>query len=236
VLNESELTLPEFLEDFFIRKPRRIYASGSFADLKKVPPPRWELLDLKRYAGMSIQFSRGCPFQCDLCNVTALLGHRVRTKTSRQILTELDGLYRLGWRDEIFFVDDNFIGNSAFLKADLLPALIEWRQVPVMNIDTLPEGYGRILRHIYAPEHFYQRVRTFLREYKPPENRKQFRLSHILTLVRSLYQLGILSRARAHYWRLLFWTQWERPQLIPEAITLAICGYHYRKVCRQHVA
>jgi len=69
-----------------------------------------------------------CPFQCDFCNITALLGHKVRTKTSRQIITELDALYELGWRDEVFFVDDNFIGNKAFLKADLLPALIEWRR------------------------------------------------------------------------------------------------------------
>lgn len=77
---------------------------------------------------MSIQFSRGCPFNCDFCNVTALLGRRVRMKTSAQIVAELDGVYALGWRGDVFFLDDNFIGMKAFLKADLLPALIEWRK------------------------------------------------------------------------------------------------------------
>ncbi|MBN1575960.1 MAG: B12-binding domain-containing radical SAM protein [Chitinispirillaceae bacterium] len=128
VLNEAEVTLPEFLKDFALGNAQRLYTSHRFADLQRTPMPKWELLDLKRYAGMSIQFSRGCPFHCDFCNVTALLGHRVRTKTSQQIIAELDSLYKLGWRDEVFFVDDNFIGNKAFLKKDLLPALIYWRK------------------------------------------------------------------------------------------------------------
>ena len=128
VLNEAELTLPAFLKDLAQGHPRRIYSSAEFADLRQTPMPLWELLDLKRYASMSIQFSRGCPFNCDFCNVTALLGHRVRMKTSPQIIAELDSLYALGWRDDVFFVDDNFIGNKQFLKTDLLPALIEWRK------------------------------------------------------------------------------------------------------------
>jgi radical SAM superfamily enzyme YgiQ (UPF0313 family) len=75
-----------------------------------------------------MQFSRGCPFNCDFCNVTALFGHRVRMKTPPQVLAELDSLYAAGWRGNIFFVDDNFIGNKPFLKRRLLPALIAWRQ------------------------------------------------------------------------------------------------------------
>jgi len=83
---------------------------------------------LKQYDCMSVQFSRGCPFNCDFCNVTALLGHRPRTKSARQLIDELDGLYELGWRRNIFIVDDNFIGNRKILKEEILPALIEWRK------------------------------------------------------------------------------------------------------------
>ncbi len=377
VLNEAEVTLPEFLKDLDRSNAKRLYLSRSFADLQLTPMPKWELLDLKQYAGMSIQFSRGCPFQCDFCNVTALLGHRVRTKTSRQIIAELDGLHKLGWRDEVFFVDDNFIGNKEFLKKDLLPAIIEWRKnkeaplfiteasinladdrplmklmveagfnkvflgietpdevcldecskhqnknrhladdvkniqrmglevqagfivgfdhdqptvfqkqmdfiqnsgivtamvgilqappgtplydrlakegrirgessgdnvdgttniVPMMNFDVLIDGYIKILQYIYAPEPFYRRVRTFLREYKPPTRRVRFRFSHLLALVRSSFRFGIMSRARVHYWKLLLWTQIKRPELVRDAITLTICGYHYRKICERFIA
>jgi len=376
VLNEAELTLPPFLRDLARGNPRRIYSSAQYADLPQTPRPRWELLDLRRYASMSIQFSRGCPFNCDFCNVTALLGHRVRTKTSQQIIAELDSLYARGWRDEVFFVDDNFIGNKQFLKNDLLPALMEWRKgktgirlfteasinladdqplmemmveagfnkvfigietpdedclaecskiqnrnrnlvedvkriqrsglqvlggfivgfdhdqpsifqrqiefiqnsgivtamvgllqappgtrlyermkkegrlcgdssgdnvdgttniIPAMNLDALREGYKGILQHIYSPEHYYRRVRTFLHEYNPPRIRGRVRFSYILALVRSFYRLGFVDSGRLHYWQLLLWTQFRRPRLFAEAITLAIYGYHFRKVCKQRV-
>jgi radical SAM superfamily enzyme YgiQ (UPF0313 family) len=77
---------------------------------------------------MSLQFSRGCPFDCDFCNVTALFGHRPRTKRPAQVIAELDALYRLGWRGAVFFVDDNFIGNKRGVRKELLPALIAWQR------------------------------------------------------------------------------------------------------------
>jgi radical SAM superfamily enzyme YgiQ (UPF0313 family) len=371
VLNEAELTLPAFLSDLSAGNPGRIYESKEFADMRQTPIPKWELLDLKRYAGMSIQFSRGCPFQCDFCNVTSLLGHRVRTKSSQQIIAELDALYNLGWRDEILFVDDNFIGNKFFLKADLLPALVEWHKdkiglpfmteasinladdqplmrlmveagfnkvfvgietpedeslaecgkqqnrnrnlvhdvksiqrtglevqggfivgfdhdqpsvfqkqidfvqgsgivsamvgilqappgtklyerlraegrirgessgdnvdgttniIPRMPFDTLKSGYVRILHLLYEPEHLYQRIRTFLAVFNPPKRQMQFGIPHLFAFIRSVCQFGILSRARVHYWKLILWTQFHRPDLFRDAVTLTICGYHFRKI------
>jgi radical SAM superfamily enzyme YgiQ (UPF0313 family) len=128
VLNEAELTLPDFLRDFKRGDARRVYASSEFPDIHRTPAPLWELADLRRYASMSVQFSRGCPFDCEFCNVTAMFGHRPRTKTTAQVIAELDGLFRLGWRGAVFFVDDNFIGNKHFLKEELLPALIQWQK------------------------------------------------------------------------------------------------------------
>ncbi len=128
VLNEAELTLAPFLRDLEQGTPQRVYSSTEFPDIHGTPAPLWKVADLKHYDTVSIQFSRGCPFNCDFCNVTALLGHRPRTKTAAQIISELDGLYALGWRKSIFFVDDNFIGNKKLIKSDLLPALIEWRK------------------------------------------------------------------------------------------------------------
>jgi len=128
ILNEAELTLPPFLGDLEQGCTKRVYASTGFADIQRTPAPIWELADLKRYATMAIQFSRGCPFNCDFCNVTVLLGHKPRLKSAGQIIRELDALYRLGWRESVFFVDDNLIGNKKALKEGLLPALIEWRK------------------------------------------------------------------------------------------------------------
>jgi radical SAM superfamily enzyme YgiQ (UPF0313 family) len=128
VLNEAEVTLPEFLRDFESGRAQRMYSSSEFPDIRRTPPPLWELADLRRYASMCMQYSRGCPFDCEFCNVTAMFGHRPRTKTTAQVITELDDLCRLGWRGAVFFVDDNFIGNKRALKEELLPALIQWQK------------------------------------------------------------------------------------------------------------
>jgi len=128
VLGEAEITLPLFLADLERGQAKRIYQPSGFADIRLTPTPAWDLLDMKKYAALSIQFSRGCPFNCEFCNVTALFGHRPRVKAVHQIISELDSIYALGWRGRIFFVDDNFIGNKRYLKTQLLPALIRWRK------------------------------------------------------------------------------------------------------------
>ncbi len=128
ILNEAEVTLPKFLRDFASGNAKRLYTSSEFADIHQTPPPLWELVNFKQYASMSLQFSRGCPHGCDFCSVTAMLGHRPRTKTTAQVIAELDILHRLGWRKAVFFVDDNFIGKKQFLKTELLPALIAWQK------------------------------------------------------------------------------------------------------------
>ncbi|MEJ2149809.1 MAG: B12-binding domain-containing radical SAM protein [Chloroflexota bacterium] len=377
VLNEAELTLPPFLADLANGCAQPIYTTTEFPDIRQTPVPLWELANLKQYDTVSLQFSRGCPFNCDFCNVTALLGHRPRVKTAAQIVAELDSLYALGWRKSVFFVDDNLIGNKKHLKSELLPALIEWRKgkngvpfntqasinladdaelmtlmtqagfntvfvgietpnedslvecsktqnkgrdlvesvkrlqraglqvqggfivgfdsdttsifqqqidfiqrsgivtamvgllqaplgtrlyermqregrlvselsgdntdgstniIPGMGLDTLREGYRKILGQIYAPQLYYERVLTFLREYQPPKIRISLDLQHILALGRSIYQLGIRGVERTHYWRLFFWTLFRRPRLFPLAITLAIYGFHFRMVAELHVS
>ena len=128
VLDEAELTLPAFLSDLENGQPRKIYRASGFCDLKDTPAPSWDLVKMKRYASMNLQFSRGCPFNCEFCNVTTLFGHRPRIKKPSQVIKELDNIYNAGWRGSIFFVDDNFIGNKQYLKTQLLPALIEWRK------------------------------------------------------------------------------------------------------------
>ncbi|MFA5514924.1 MAG: DUF4070 domain-containing protein [Desulfuromonadales bacterium] len=371
VLNEAELSLPPFLTDLAAGCAGPIYRSDQFADLTATPVPRWELVERRRYAAMSVQFSRGCPWQCDFCNVTALFGRKTRTKLATQIIAELDSLYAAGWRSSIFFVDDNFIGNKQLLKNELLPRLIDWQRdkkgitfytevsidladdaeltammveagfsqvfigietpneaslgesckrqnqqrdlvadvkrlqhaglqvqggfivgfdsdplsifqkqidfiqnsgivtamvgllqaphgtrlyerlkregrllgemsgdnangltniVTRMNLETLLEGYRFLLERLYSPGPYYRRVMTFLREYRPPKIRAGLDFDYKIAFFQSIYRLGILGRERVHFWKVLLWTALHRPRLIPAAITLAIYGYHFRKV------
>ncbi|MFQ3579639.1 MAG: B12-binding domain-containing radical SAM protein, partial [Bacteroidales bacterium] len=127
ILNEAEITFPIFLEQ--LEKgitPDRVFKTKEYADLSKTPVPDYHLLKKNKYALMNIQISRGCPFSCDFCEITALLGHKVRMKTNHQILKELEVLYKLNWRGQVAVVDDNFIGNKKVVKTELLPALILW--------------------------------------------------------------------------------------------------------------
>ena len=89
------------------------------------PPPRWDLLDMESYLSLPVQFCRGCPFHCEFCDVTVMMGKAVRAKTPQQILDELQKLYDLGWRGEVAFVDDNIIGNIKRIK-ELCRVIIPW--------------------------------------------------------------------------------------------------------------
>lgn len=373
VLNEAEMTLLEFLRDFERGQARRVYASSGFPELCQTPPPLWELADLRRYAAMSLQYSRGCPFDCEFCNVTAMFGHRPRTKTTAQVIAELDQLRRFGWRGAVFFVDDNFIGNKRVLKEELLPALIRWQKgkpgtpffteasinladdeelmrlmveagfnqvfvgietpeeaslaecnkrqnqardlvadvkriqrtglevqggfivgfdndaptifarqiefiqqsgivtamvgllqaipgtklhqrlnlqgrltghttgnnvdgttnfIPRMNRETLRVGYRSLMKHIYSPGPYYERIRTFLREYQRPKVSRAMNWESIRAFLHANVRLGVFGRERFHYWGLLIWTVFRRPALLPMAVTFSIYGHHFRKTCR----
>jgi radical SAM superfamily enzyme YgiQ (UPF0313 family) len=376
VLDEAELTLPPFLEDLKNGHLKKIYRATGFCDLHHTPIPSIDLIHTKRYASMAIQFSRGCPFNCEFCNVTALFGHRPRIKTPQQVIAELDNIYDAGWRGSIFFVDDNFIGNKQYLKAQLLPALIEWRKdkkgcvffteasinladdpelldmmvkagfdsvfigiespddacltechktqnrnrdllqsvktihqaglqvmggfivgfdsdtyssfqrqidfiqqsgivaamvgilqappgtrlfdrlqrenrvvsafsgdnvdgttniIPKMGLERLLDGYRSIMKQIYSPHNFYRRVRNSLQELKAPSITMPMDVQRILAFFRSCFRLGVWGKERLHYWHLLLWTLLRKPRLVPLAVTLAIYGYHYRRICEIHI-
>jgi radical SAM superfamily enzyme YgiQ (UPF0313 family) len=99
-----------------------------WADLTTTPIPLWNLLEVGNYAAMNIQYGRGCPFDCEFCDITALFGRKPRSKAREQVIAELDSLHVRGWRGAIFFVDDNFIGDKGKLKREVLPAIIDWME------------------------------------------------------------------------------------------------------------
>ncbi len=130
ILDEGELTIPLFVEAINNGQLSGTFRApnGERPDVTITPVPRFELLELDAYAEMSVQFSRGCPFQCEFCDIIVLYGRKPRTKDPAQLLKELDYLYELGWRRSIFMVDDNFIGNKRNVKLllkELLPWMIE---------------------------------------------------------------------------------------------------------------
>ncbi len=127
VLNEAEITLPRFLKDLKKGKPKRIYTTTKKADLTKTPIPLWSLINLKDYETIGLQYTRGCPFNCEFCCIIVLDGRVPRTKTPEQMIKEFQSLYDAGWEGTIFMVDDNFIGNKANVKK-MLTLLIKWQK------------------------------------------------------------------------------------------------------------
>jgi radical SAM superfamily enzyme YgiQ (UPF0313 family) len=373
VLNEAEITLPLFLKDLTEGKPKHIYTSEDWANITSTPLPLWDLISLKNYTSMNLQYSRGCPFDCDFCDITVLYGRKPRTKTKDQVIAELDALYYTGWRGPVFFVDDNFIGNKVKLKKEILPAITEWMTkrknpfylnteasinladdealmlqmakagfeavfigiespnkmsliecnkpqnanrdliasikkiqqfglevqggfivgfdndhpkifeeltnfiqqsgivtamvgllnapkgtklekrlieegrmlndftgnntdftinfIPKMDLEILSVGYKSILKTIYSPKFFYERVMRFMKDFEP-KKKKVFHLNpnYILALFRSIFKLGVIGEERTYYWKLFFWTLFRKPQLFSLAILFTIYGFHFKKI------
>ncbi len=375
IRNEAEITLPLFLEDLKNGCPKHLYQSDERADVTKTPVPLYSLAEIDKYSQVTIQYCRGCPYDCEFCDIIIMDGRKPRTKTKEQMLAELEAIYGLGYRGTVFIVDDNFIGNRKKLKLEILPAMIEWQKdkrypfkflteasidmaddnelcqmmsdvgftrlfvgietpneeslaecnkfknqnrdlvadvkklqnygfevmggfilgfdsdpisifehqisfiqksgivtamvgilnappetklwrrlekenrllptgsgdntdgtsnmIPKMRLDVLINGYKQVLHEIYAPKQYYERIHTFLKEYKPNEKiRRGFKLQ--LSKLRALFEvtifLGIKDRARIHYWKMVFSTLRKYPKYFSIAITLAAQGFHFRKV------
>ncbi len=140
VCGECEEIISDVVRDMEAGKLKEKYESAhGFPDVTKTPVPRWDLMNPRYYATMSIQYSRGCPFDCEFCDIIIMNGRKPRTKTPVQIIAELDGLQAAGWAGTVFFVDDNFIGNKKLVK-NLLRELIEWRKRRKPQIDFITEA------------------------------------------------------------------------------------------------
>lgn len=373
ILNEAEITLPEFIGDIEKGATKRVYRTSEFPDISSTPIPKWDLLEIKKYHTMNIQYSRGCPYNCEFCSITALNGRKVRTKSREQFIAELESLLDHGWKGSVFVVDDNFIGNRKKLKEDILPAMIEWSRnnnypfkfcteasinladddellrqmveagfdsvfvgietpnsnslsecdkrqnlkrdmlesvrklqrnglmviagfivgfdsdppsifeeqasfiqksgivsamvgilnapygsrlfkrltregrirksssgdntdgstniIPRMNYQKLVQGYKDLLNSLYSDKSYYERIKTFLREYKPSRKaRTPFRFGHIPAFSKLLWKLGIATRGKRYFWKLLFLGLFRYPRAFPTVLTLAAYGFHFRKV------
>ena len=373
VLNEAEVTLPLFLKDLQKGKAKHIYTSRVKPDVTKTPLPLWSLINLKNYTTMAAQYSRGCPFNCEFCDIIVMNGRIPRTKTPKQLLREFQSLHDIGWRGTVFIVDDNFIGNKINVKK-MLPLLIKWQRIrhypfkllteastnladdeklmemmsaanfnkvflgietpcidslkecgkmqnvtrnlietvriinhhgmqvmggfivgfdsdtesvfanqiefiqkmgvviamvgllnappktrlwhrlkaegrlsgeptgentdgslnfiPKMGKKKLIEGYKGILSTIYSPKYYYQRINVFLEHYKPTVRGKTSK-GDVLVLIKSMWKIGILSKVRLLYWKLLLKTFFTKIKALPVAIELMIYGLHFEKVTQR---
>jgi radical SAM superfamily enzyme YgiQ (UPF0313 family) len=128
VLGEAEEIIPVLIEDMENKDLKKIYSIEAFPPIKKAPIPEWNCINLSYYNSVCLQLSRGCPYNCEFCDVVQLNGRIPRIKSKNQIIAELDSIYKLGWRAGVFFVDDNFIGNKSILKKEILPAIIQWQK------------------------------------------------------------------------------------------------------------
>jgi radical SAM superfamily enzyme YgiQ (UPF0313 family) len=375
VLGEAEELLPQLVADLEAGCVKKIYQATTRPSMALSPVPRWDLIDLKDYVTMAVQFSRGCPFDCEFCDIIVMNGRVPRTKSPAQVLAELELLRAQGWTEMVFLVDDNFIGNKVRTR-ELLREMIAWRErtKPVMGflteasinladdaelrammvaagfrkvfvgietpdtaalvechkvqnqgrdlvaavqtlqrnglqvmggfivgfdsdredifkrqfefiqrsgvvtamvglLNALPQtrlylrlqregrletkssgnntdatlnfqpkldreflesGYRELMKELYEPRAYYQRIRTFLQHHRPA-GRPSLRLSwaDFCAFLKSFWLLGIWYRGRVAYWRFFWSTLLKRPAQFREAIELAIIGYHFRRVAKE---
>ena len=128
LLGEVDQTFSAFLHDLNNGTAKRVYPMPDRPDISTLPVPRFDLLDMNAYGSMAVQYSRGCPFHCEFCDIWTVYGNRPRLKNAETLVSEIDTLYRLGHTGAVFVVDDNFIGNKGRVKKELLPALKRWQE------------------------------------------------------------------------------------------------------------
>jgi len=203
ILNEAEITLPRFLADLAAGDPKPLYATEEFADVRETPIPQWDLVNKDDYAYAIVQYSRGCPYMCDFCDVTALFGRKQRMKSPEQIIAELEAMGTMSKLGMILFADDNLIGNRKHLREGLLPALIDWRartkppvgfatQVTINLIDDVELAQQMLeagFRHIFCG------IETPDEEALLASQKKQNLRRDLLDNVHRLHRMGFIVNA-----------------------------------------
>lgn len=374
VLGEAEEVMPQVVEDLRNNCLQHIYRAPRWPGLEQTPVPRWDLIDPRYYVTMAVQFSRGCPFDCEFCDIIVMNGRVPRTKSPARLIAELEALRRRGWKEMVFVVDDNFIGDKRRTKA-LLREMIEWRRrtrpemgffteasvnladdaelrslmveagftkvfvgietpsaealeecrklqnrgrdlvaavrtlqesglevmggfivgfdsdkgdifkrqfefiqqsgvvaamvglltalpqtrlwlrlkregrletessgnntqaalnfKPKLNREFLQSGYRDLMKKLYEPRIYYQRVRTFLKNHRTTGPRLRLSWVDFKAFLKSFWLLGVWHRGRVAYW-IFFWsTLLRRPGQFRQAIEMAILGYHFRRVAQE---
>ncbi len=371
VLGEAEELMPQVVADMENGLLKPCYQSTRKPDVTRTPIPRWDLIQLKDYATMSLQFSRGCPFNCEFCDIIVMNGRLPRIKSPSQMIAEIESLVAAGWEGSIFIVDDNFIGNKVRVKT-LLREMVAWRKrrnprvtffteasmnladddelvdlmiragfkrvfigiespveesldecskvqnadrdlvadvkkiqkagmevmggfivgfdndkesiferqwrfiqesgvvaamvglltalpetqlykrlqregrllghstgnnldavlnfVPRLDRQVLVDGYRNLVQRLYAPRNYYQRILTFLREYRPTGPSTRISGSDIRAFLRSLWVMGVATQGRREYWKFLTKALIFHRRAFAEAMNLAITGHHFRKI------
>ena len=372
VLGEAEDVMPRLVEDLRRGTLQPVYREAGRPGLSATPMPRWDLINFRHYVTMAVQFSRGCPFDCEFCDIIVMNGRVPRTKPPARLVEELEALRQRGWRDMVFIVDDNFIGDRRRTR-ELLEALIAWREQtrtrigflteasvnladdpelcglmvragfkkvfvgietpsaesleecrkrqnrgdlvaavrtlqraglevmggfivgfdndhsdifkrqfefiqrsgvatamvglltalpqtrlwqrlqregrlssestgnnteaalnfePRLSREFLVNGYRDLMKRLYEPRYYYERVRTFMRSHRPAGPRLRLSRADVMAFLKSFWVLGVRHRGRVAYWRLLAGTLLRRPRQFPHAMQLAILGHHFRRVAR----